>query len=100
MPSRGLTAPQVGDLLECIPVTVPDTVHRFTDGGGFDALADAPHPGHPLSFTGGDLEALGACWMPRLRRGGLDRARPAERPRPDHGPESLTSRSDLNGGDH
>ncbi|MBP2051226.1 hypothetical protein J2Z21_004197 [Streptomyces griseochromogenes] len=43
---RGLTVPQVADLVECNPVTVRDAVRRFT-GGGFDALADAPRPGRP-----------------------------------------------------
>jgi transposase len=57
---RGLTAPQVADLLECNPVTVRDAAHRFTDGGGFDALADAPRLGRPSSFTDEDLQALGA----------------------------------------
>ncbi|KOV60713.1 hypothetical protein ADK64_29705 [Streptomyces sp. MMG1121] len=56
---RGLTVPQVADLVECNPVTVRDAVRRFT-GGGFDALADAPRPGRPARVTGKDLKALGA----------------------------------------
>ncbi|WP_146119959.1 MULTISPECIES: helix-turn-helix domain-containing protein [Streptomyces] len=57
--SRGLTVPQVADLLECNPVTVREAVHRFADGG-CDALADAPRPGRPSSFTDEHLKALGA----------------------------------------
>ena len=56
---RGLTVPQVADLLECNPITVRKAVHRFT-GGGCDALADAPRPGRPAQVTWDVVEALGA----------------------------------------
>lgn len=54
---RGLSAPQVADLVECNPVTVRDAVHRFT--GGFEALADAPRLGRPAQVTDDDLKAVG-----------------------------------------
>ncbi|MFG2368162.1 helix-turn-helix domain-containing protein [Streptomyces mirabilis] len=43
---RGLTVPEVADLIECNDVTVRGAVHRFT-ARGFDALTDAPRPGLP-----------------------------------------------------
>lgn len=56
---RGMTVPQVADLLECNEVTVRGAVRRFADGG-FDALGDAPRPGRPTSVSREDREALAA----------------------------------------
>ncbi|MFE4861221.1 IS630 family transposase [Streptomyces sp. NPDC056670] len=65
---RGLTVPEVADLLECDDVTVRGAVHRFT-AGGFDALADAPRPGCPASITREDREVLAALLDESARQG-------------------------------
>ncbi|MEU9302007.1 helix-turn-helix domain-containing protein [Streptomyces sp. NPDC048269] len=65
---RGLTVPEVADLLECNEVTVRGAVHRFT-AGGFDALADAPRLGRPASVTREDREALAALLDESARQG-------------------------------
>jgi transposase len=54
---RGMSVPEVADLVECHQVTVREAVHRFQHGG-FDALDDAPRPGRPSSLTGADRQAL------------------------------------------
>jgi len=65
---RGLTVPEVADLLECNEVTVRGAVHRFT-AGGFDALADAPRLGRPALVTCEDREALAALLDESARQG-------------------------------
>jgi transposase len=55
--ARGMTVPQIADLLECHQVTVREAVHRF-HGGGFEALEDAPRPGRPSRIGSADREAL------------------------------------------
>ncbi|MFF0044076.1 helix-turn-helix domain-containing protein [Streptomyces mirabilis] len=65
---RGLTVPEVADLIECNDVTVRGAVHRFT-ARGFDALTDAPRPGRPASVTREDREALAALLDESARQG-------------------------------
>ncbi|MFD7033604.1 helix-turn-helix domain-containing protein [Streptomyces sp. NPDC059917] len=65
---RGLTVPEVADLLECKDVTVRGAVHRFATGG-FDALADAPRPGRPAVVTREDRKALAALLDESARQG-------------------------------
>ncbi|WP_406738220.1 helix-turn-helix domain-containing protein [Streptomyces sp. NBC_00853] len=65
---RGLTVPEVADLLECNEVTVRGAVHRFA-AGGFGALADAPRPGRPASVTREDREVAAAPLDESARQG-------------------------------
>ncbi|MFF4731758.1 helix-turn-helix domain-containing protein [Streptomyces mirabilis] len=58
---RGLTVPEVADLLECNDVTVRGAIHRFA-APGFDALTDAPHPGRPASVTRETARRWPPCW--------------------------------------
>ncbi|MFE2044125.1 winged helix-turn-helix domain-containing protein [Streptomyces sp. NPDC059477] len=65
---RGMTVPQVADLLECHVVTVRGAVRRFTDGG-FDALEAAPRRGRPSSVSREDHEALAVLLDESARQG-------------------------------
>ncbi|MFI6931756.1 transposase [Streptomyces sp. NPDC050287] len=55
--ARGMTVPEVADVLECNDVTVRAAVHRFARGG-FEALEDAPRTGRPPSLSRADRDAL------------------------------------------
>jgi len=81
---KGLSVPQVAELLEIHQATVREALHRF-GAGGLDALPDAPRIGRPPRASRADLDALeemldaaaaaGQTWTLPAIAGWLERTR-------------------------
>jgi len=54
---KGLSVPQIAELLEVHQATVREALHRFGTAG-FDALPDAPRAGRPPRASRADLDAV------------------------------------------
>jgi transposase len=54
---KGLSVPQIAELLEVHQATVREALHRFGTAG-FDALPDAPRAGRPPRASRADLDVL------------------------------------------